>query len=230
VKGNVIGFDADTNTGAISGHDGNRYDFARLDWRGHNQPQYGDIVDFQAIGQRAQDIYLLAPEYVRPSFWQFYFSPRGRISRSQLWLRWILPYFGITLVGRVIEAIAGEGSVAGITISILLGIFSLVIIWPSIAIGVKRFHDRNKSGWYLLFYYIPVILFCIFLAVWLGAAFVAIAAGEDVSTAIGSLGILGIVTILLGVIVTGIAIWFFIELCCIRGTIGANRFGPDPVR
>ena len=28
MKGNVIGFDSDTNTGAISGHEGNRYVYA----------------------------------------------------------------------------------------------------------------------------------------------------------------------------------------------------------
>ena len=53
MKGNVIGFDPDTNTGAVSGHDGNRYDFATVDWRGHAQPRHGDLVDFQALGQRA---------------------------------------------------------------------------------------------------------------------------------------------------------------------------------
>jgi hypothetical protein len=39
MKGNVIGFDPDSNTGAISGHDGRRYDFVRLEWRSPNAPE-----------------------------------------------------------------------------------------------------------------------------------------------------------------------------------------------
>ena len=27
----------------------------------------------------------------------------------------------------------------------------------------------------------------------------------------------------------GVGIWFFIELGCLRGTIGANQYGPDPL-
>ena len=53
MRGNVIGFDRDTNTGAISGHDGQRYDFVTLDWRAAAAPRRGDIVDFQAIGDRS---------------------------------------------------------------------------------------------------------------------------------------------------------------------------------
>ena len=63
MKGNVIGFDADTNTGAISGHDGQRYEFVRLEWRGPNQPWRGDVVDFIADGSRATQIYPLEQSF-----------------------------------------------------------------------------------------------------------------------------------------------------------------------
>jgi uncharacterized membrane protein YhaH (DUF805 family) len=230
MKGNIIGFDPDTNTGAISGHDGNRYDFVMLDWRAAGRPRKGDLVDFQAIDQRATEIQLIEPQYVTPSFGQFYFSPYGRISRSQLWLRWILPYLGIVLVLDVIQIVAGQTSVPGVIASIILGIFSLVAIWPAIAIQVKRVHDRNKSGWFVLYYYVPATLFFILVFAWIGSAIVGISSGEDAAAAFGSLGVLGILVILLGVAVTGIAIWFFVEFGCLRGTVGANRFGPDPVR
>jgi uncharacterized membrane protein YhaH (DUF805 family) len=107
----------------------------------------------------------------------------------------------------------------------------LVAFWPSIAVQIKRIHDRNKSGWYILIYFIPAILFGISLIIWLGAVLlVAIDAGKDAAAAIGSLGALGVITIILGVVTLCIAIWFFIEFGCLRGTIGANRFGADPVR
>ncbi|HVH78347.1 MAG TPA: hypothetical protein VM782_03070, partial [Stellaceae bacterium] len=59
MKGNVLGFDPDTNTGAISGHDGQRYDFVRLEWRSPAPPVRGATVDFVADGQRAVQIYPL---------------------------------------------------------------------------------------------------------------------------------------------------------------------------
>src|SRR5256885_3026032 len=51
MKGNVIGFDPDTNTGAISGHDGRRYDFVMADWHDRRHPTHGDVVDFDQIGR-----------------------------------------------------------------------------------------------------------------------------------------------------------------------------------
>jgi uncharacterized membrane protein len=57
VRGEVIGFDPDTNTGAIIGHDGNRYGFVRLDWRGLAAPTPGAAVDFLPAGGNASEIY-----------------------------------------------------------------------------------------------------------------------------------------------------------------------------
>ena len=229
MKGNVLGFDPDTNTGAISGYDGQRYDFVTADWRDTSRPRRGDVVDFQAVDQRATEIYLVEPVYVAPSFWPFYFSLNGRISRSQYWLRFVVPYLVIYFALQIVGAIAGSGSNLNIAISITIMIFSLVMLWPSLAILVKRIHDRNKSGWWCLFLYIPTFVFTILLMVWLGAAILAIAAG-DADTALPTLGALGILVIILGVATLGIDLWFFVEFGCLRGTIGANRFGPDPVR
>src|SRR6185437_118878 len=155
MKGNVIGFDSDTNTGAISGHDGNRYDFATIDWRGHTQPRHGDIVDFQPEGQRATQVYLIEPEYVQPSFLQLYFSARGRISRSQYWLKFMLPYTVIVIILQVLIGATSSHSAVSGSISAILTIFSLLALWPSIAVLIKRIHDRNKSGWLCLLLYIP---------------------------------------------------------------------------
>jgi len=228
MKGNVIGFDSDTNTGAISGHDGQRYDFATLDWHGRSQPRHGDVVDFQPEGQRATLIYLVEPEYVPPSFGRFYFSPSGRISRSQYWLKFTLPYIGISIVLQIMSAISGAGSAFHVVTSMILFIFSLIVIWPSIVILIKRIHDRNKSGWLSLVLYIPVIILTILLFVWLATLFVAIAAGSAVSAP--SIGAFGVFVMILGFACAGISIWFFIEFGCLRGTVGANRFGADPVR
>src|SRR4051812_3249529 len=156
MKGSVIGFDSDTNTGAISGYDGRRYDFAAVDWHGNRQARPGDLVDFAPAGQRATQIYLVEPEYVPPSLGQFLFSLEGRISRSQLWLRWFVPLIAINLVLLVMSLIAAAAdSAAAGTFLVMWLIFSLVTVWPDIAVMVKRIHDRNKTGWLVLAYWIP---------------------------------------------------------------------------
>src|SRR4051794_34155120 len=57
MRGTIIGFDPDANTGAISGEDGGRYDFVRLEWRGASQPSRGAAVDFLPDGMQARQVY-----------------------------------------------------------------------------------------------------------------------------------------------------------------------------
>jgi uncharacterized membrane protein len=57
MKGSVLGFDPDTNTGAVSGFDGRRYDFVRLEWRSPAPPARGAAVDFIPVCGRATQIY-----------------------------------------------------------------------------------------------------------------------------------------------------------------------------
>jgi hypothetical protein len=57
MRGTIIGFDPDTNTGAIGAEDGGRYDFERLEWRGANQPSRGAVVDFVPDGMQARQVY-----------------------------------------------------------------------------------------------------------------------------------------------------------------------------
>lgn len=229
MKGNIIGFDPETNTGAISGHDGNRYDFVTLDWRGPGRPRRGDLVDFQAIERRATDIYLVEPAYTPPGFAAFYFSPSGRISRAQYWYRFILPYAAVfiplELIGRLSDREGGTyAAVSGI-----LTLCYLVVLWPSIAVLIKRMHDRNRSGLCVLFAIVAAMTFTSLLFVWMGTAFYEV--GENRSIGFdGPLGMLGGLVIVSAIAVIGVNIWFFVEFGCLRGTPGANRFGPDPTR
>jgi uncharacterized membrane protein YhaH (DUF805 family) len=210
MKGNVIGFDPDSNTGAISGYDGKRYDFAAIDWHGNQRPRHGDLVDFVPEGERAGQIYLLEPEYVKPSFGHFLFSLEGRISRSWLWLRWFLPVIAIHVILWIMIAIGAAADSATLTTIFLVVwiVFCLLTLWPSIAVMVKRIHDRNKTGWLVLAYWIPAGLQTILFVV-----------GISDSAA----------NTILNLITAAVGIWFFVEFGCMRGTIGPNQYGPDPV-
>ena len=46
MKGKVLGYDETTNRGKISGEDGKRYDFVRMDWKSQNTPELNTEVDY----------------------------------------------------------------------------------------------------------------------------------------------------------------------------------------
>lgn len=73
----------------------------------------------------------------------------GRIPRSEFWLKGVLPIFVINLLLSAIDSIITGGLIATLA--------SIVLIYPMVAIAIKRFHDRNKSGWWALILIIPII-------------------------------------------------------------------------
>lgn len=215
MKGNVIGFDPDANSGAISGHDGERYDFIPADWHSQSRPKHGDLVDFVPEGRRAAQIYLAEPEPVRPSLAEFYLSLNGRISRSQYWLHYVVPVLVVSIVLSAIAGIAAAAGSPGIAVgfNMLYFVFSLLTLWPGIVVLVKRIHDRDKPGWLVLLPAVTAVLLII----------------TAMSGAMAGSSAAGILAGIVAVGLFGIGIWFFVEFGCLRGTIGSNRYGPDPV-
>ena len=105
-----------------------------------------------------------------------------------------------------------------------LGMMLMVLFWiaaliPTLAVQVRRLHDTNRSGWWLGGFY---LLYGVYFAATMGAAFSAAAAGDPSS----GMALFG------GVAVLGLLIFiYFIALLvfyCIGGTRGANRYGADP--
>ena len=89
-------------------------------------------------------------------FKQFYLSAEGRVNRKQWWLRLILPVFVITLVLVLLDSAMGTYN-ERLGLGTLSGLFTLVALVPSIFVHIKRFHDRDKSGWWVLIAFVPVI-------------------------------------------------------------------------
>lgn len=58
MKGKILDFNKESQTGLISGTDGNRYKLAVANWKGSVAPKAGASVDFAANGDIAEDIYL----------------------------------------------------------------------------------------------------------------------------------------------------------------------------
>ncbi|MBS1910696.1 MAG: DUF805 domain-containing protein [Bacteroidetes bacterium] len=89
------------------------------------------------------------------SFSQLYFSLEGRVSRSTYWLKFWLPVWVISIVLILVSSGASRHSSA--TIALL--IWFLLLIWPMIAVEVKRWHDRGKPGTWFFMHFVPLIGF-----------------------------------------------------------------------
>ena len=135
------------------------------------------------------------------------FGFQGRITRLRYWLgycTWIvigvLVYFALKVL--IVATDLGAATVMFWGMGLLVLVPFIV---SSIAINLRRLHDRDKSGWWLvLFYLAPVVL-------------------DGIGRSAGSIGIV------FSVISFAISVWAFVELGCLRGTIAGNRYGPDPV-
>jgi uncharacterized membrane protein YhaH (DUF805 family) len=81
---------------------------------------------------------------------QLYLKLDGRIGIRTYWLKGVLPFFIIGLVAGLIDNYIEANN-------FLSWIVSVLLIWPGLAIQVKRWHDRNKSGWWVLIQLIPLV-------------------------------------------------------------------------
>ena len=90
------------------------------------------------------------------NFNEFYFSAQGRVNRQQWWLRLVLPLYLIFSVLVLVDISAGT-FYPEIGMGLWTGTFGLIVLFPAIMVHIKRFHDRDKSGWWLLIALIPLI-------------------------------------------------------------------------
>jgi uncharacterized membrane protein YhaH (DUF805 family) len=82
-------------------------------------------------------------------FQALFLTNNGRINRQPYWIGTII----IIVIDAIISAILGHGFLG----QLLFFLISLVLIYAGINIGIKRFHDRDKSGWWVLIAFVPVI-------------------------------------------------------------------------
>src|SRR5262249_23083822 len=102
----------------------------------------------------------------RPMDWvNLLFSYEGRINRTKLWLA-VLVYFVAGTVAAIISVSASDA--LG---SLLERIVELACFVSGIFVAIKRLHDRDKSGWLLLLFYIaPTFLITIGAIIWIVGA------------------------------------------------------------
>lgn len=125
----------------------------------------------------------------------YLFSPNGRLNRARFWLAALIYVAAMVLLvilymilWQIIPGTTegGEFKVEGVTALPYIGLgiaYMIVAVWSGICVAIKRFHDRGKSGAWVLIQLIPIVG----------------------------------------------ALWYFIEAGCLRGTVGPNQYGPDPL-
>ena len=79
------------------------------------------------------------------------FSFDGRIGRRSWWLWGAAVMIGMAMYLTAVLRIAGMSK----DTTVLL--VNLLLLWPALAISVKRWHDRDKPGWWALIAFVPVI-------------------------------------------------------------------------
>ena len=147
----------------------------------------------------------------RLPFWSEFFTFRGRTNRGRYWLTALvvglitLPFFIAVALAIGMERVSrGEGTLP-------LSLVSVMVSIPILLAGIRRLHDRDKSGhWLWLFY---------------GGSFVLNFIGQVLQLGGSPMG-----GGLLMLASFAISIWGFVELGCLRGTSGPNRFGQDPLQ
>lgn len=131
-------------------------------------------------------------------------SPEGRISRGPWWLGWGLLYGAVSVVNLLDRFIFVHAS----QLNILLPVLFVALAWPTYSLHAKRFHDRDKpSSWAVAY----VVLQLAGMALLVGG-------GSQ-----GPISLIGIAILAI------IALWIIVELGVLRGSVGANRFGPATV-
>ena len=124
-----------------------------------------------------------------------YFDFHGRARRSEFWW-YILVVVVLQVVLGIIQRFIGT--------QLLTGLLSLALLLPNLGVAVRRLHDINKTGWWILLPLAPMVLALIFTFMfqWTIAM------------------ILGVATLACSILL----IYWYAQ----PGTAGQNPYGPDP--
>jgi uncharacterized membrane protein YhaH (DUF805 family) len=165
----------------------------------------------------------------------YLFSFEGRINRARYWqamliiICWMI-FLGALTAGAVL-LLGGTGpfkfslgieeifklfdpasyrslSLAGLPVFFFQTAGSVLLLWVFFATSVKRLHDRDKSGWWMIPFLVLPAYYNRF-AEWLPDVFVF-----DLWFALSAFAL---------------GIWGLVELYFLKGSRKTNRFGPDPL-
>lgn len=79
------------------------------------------------------------------------FAFDGRINRAKFWLGLVSVWVALIIFGGIAGAMNSSFG------WLIFGIVYVGVIWVGLAVSIKRWHDRDKSGWWVLIGLIPII-------------------------------------------------------------------------
>lgn len=149
---------------------------------------------------------------------------RGRSQAAELWM-WILFLFLVSIVTVVLDnqlGLGGGGDVGrqvpgalGVLLYLKAGLltwtFWLLALVPHLAVQVRRLHDSDRTGWWVL---LPLGTYLVTLLVLMIGAASRSVTMMMIGGLFSLLSLAGPITL--------------IVFYCLDGTRGVNRFGPDP--
>lgn len=97
----------------------------------------------------------------------------GRSRRREFWM-WVLFNWVVAIVLATVDTLIGFGSTSSVTTATsaayswysngpLSMIWLLVTLIPNLSVSVRRLHDIDKSGWWLLILLVPLVGFIVLL-------------------------------------------------------------------
>ena len=134
------------------------------------------------------------------------FEVRGRASRLEFWRYQLIQALG----GAIVICLTVPATLVGGRLGIIPFLLIVPLLMATVCVAIRRLHDRNRHAWWLVLFGLgPFSL-----------------AGVAAPLAVSEKTVLFALVISLAGI--GIAIWGWVELGVRRGTLGENRFGPQP--
>lgn len=185
MKGALLDFNIQLNEGAISGEDGKRYSFFGSEWKEQVAPARGQQVDF-VVNELNQATAIYLTSYVKQSNSSQFITPdndqiqaeenygfldwsmkclknyvnfSGRARRKEYWYFYL---FQIVL-GLAIGIVLGIGGISDESMDVVSGLLSLAFLLPTLAVGARRLHDVNRSGWWMLIAFTIIGLIPLFI-------------------------------------------------------------------
>ena len=172
-------------------------DVAELNVRGSGAPPLPPMRD-GAPAYRGTPM----PDESNTGVARLWFGFSGRANRAKYWL---VAAINVAIM-TVLTVVALVGNAPALWIVFIIAI--LVLVVSSVAVSIRRLHDRGKSGWWVLvFIFVPGLL-----------------------NGVGSRLDDPVPMMILSLAGLAISIWALVELGFLRGTQGDNAYGPDPLR
>lgn len=133
----------------------------------------------------------------------------GRAPRAEYWW-YTLAILVTAIVVGIVEGILGLGNMVGpygpLSLLLMLG-----LLVPGLAVTVRRLHDTNRSGWWILVALVPYAI----VGVMMGRT-----AASGSMTGLTELGLVGLVAL------AGACV--LLVFMILEGTPGDNQYGPNP--